>query len=108
MKRFLISLAALLILACGVTNSELADLIITNGLSTYIGEINYRLTDPEDPYPDWGENRIENNLGSGESVVFEVSPGTYDLHCIDGGAFEYTKYSAEITMDGYSWLVVDD
>lgn len=108
MKRFLISLAALLLLACGVTNPELANLTITNGLSISIMEINFRMPNPDDQHPDWGENLLEDNLGSGESVVFKVSPGLYDIRCIDAESSVYLKTGAEITMDGYSWLVVSD
>ena len=108
MKRFLIlSLAALLLLGCGVTDPELAKLTIINGLDHYISDIRCRLSDPENPDSEWGENRIENNLEPGESTILKVSPDVYDLGCFDGRNW-YILYEVEITADGYTWLVVSD
>ncbi len=107
MKWFLISMAALLLLGCGVTTPELANVTIINGLDRHISDIRYRLSDLENPDSDWSENQIEDFLEPGESAILKVSPDVYDLGCFSISDW-HVLYDVEITADGYTWLVVSD
>jgi len=54
----------------------------------------------------WGDDLLGDQiLAPGYTLTFEVTPGTYDIQCIDEDLDTYTRWQIEIGSNGYAWTV---
>lgn len=73
---------------------------ITNDLGAW--SITRVLCSPSDA-SEWGDNWITSPLPASESVTINVEPGTYDIRVEDNDGDTYTRWSVEVTEQGFNW-----
>ncbi|HUT97589.1 MAG TPA: hypothetical protein VM054_00770 [bacterium] len=114
MKWFLISLAALLLPACGTPTDNGDDgpapgcayLTVINGLEESITELNcYGPIGGEEPWYNYIIMYGEDPLMPGESVTAEVGIGRYNLNATDKSHENYHRWDVNVTEDGYTWEI---
>ncbi|MFO7627011.1 MAG: hypothetical protein R6V62_07125 [Candidatus Fermentibacteraceae bacterium] len=52
---------------------------------------------------EWGDNWITSPIPASESVTINVEPGTYDIRVEDNDGDTYTRWSVEVTPQGFNW-----
>jgi hypothetical protein len=99
MKKALLIAALLLALAgCGVKQVPVT---ITNDLGAWdITEVYIDASDKP-----WSTSLLQATLTPGNSAVFQVAPGTYDIRCTDEDGDTYTKWEVVIGAEGHTWNV---
>jgi hypothetical protein len=113
MKRLLIGLAALLLLACTTPTGDdgpspgMAYLTYINGveLDLDVIELYYRPAEGDGSWPSGNLLSDYGPLAPDEEFRVEVELGTYDLRAVDETDTAYIFWDAVITKDGYTWEI---
>lgn len=94
-------LAALALAAVAGCGAKQVPVTIANDLGAW--DIHEVFIDPADQ--PWTTSLISTPVSPGNSVTLNVSPGSYDIRCVDEDGDTYTMWGVEIGDGGYTWNV---